>query len=164
MCIRDSSIPVDLIANSLGAIFKNKASLELKSAGHAKESFQGTFVLLAVSGLIVFTGLFLTVDTLIPWLWGDEWASASTLLKTLLILYFFKYSIGPLTYIAQLASNQKEMFLINILVAVSIPVSYTHLDVYKRQVVCRRLPSAYPIPICSAYLIHLHRTWPLQRP
>lgn len=114
------SIPVDLIANSLGAIFKNKASLELKSAGHAKESFQGTFVLLALSGLIVFTGLFLTADTLIPWLWGEEWSSAGALLKTLLILYFFKYSIGPLTYIAQLASKQKEMFLINILVAVSI--------------------------------------------
>lgn len=114
------SIPVDLIANSLGAIFKNKASQELKSSGDAKESFQGTFVLLVLSGLIVFTGLYFIVDILVPLLWGDEWAKASTIIKTLLILYFFKYSIGPLTYIAQLTSKQKEMFYINLMVAVSV--------------------------------------------
>lgn len=114
------SIPVDLIANSLGAIFKNNASQELKSTGNAKESFQGTFVWLALSGLIVFSGLYFTVDYLVPLLWGQEWAKAGSIMKTLLILYFFKYSIGPLTYIAQLASKQKEMFYINVLVAACI--------------------------------------------
>ncbi len=91
--------PVNLIANSVGNVFRKQATREYQKEGSFKKIFIFTFIrLFIICSLGLFLVLIFLDEDLIIILFGDEWAGMLDILFLVIIFYSFKFIISPLTY------------------------------------------------------------------
>ena len=91
--------PVNLIANSVGNVFRKRATREYQIEGNFKKIFIFTFFrLLGLCFIgLIFVLIFLD-ERLVEILFGNQWNGMLNILFLVIIFYSFKFVISPLTY------------------------------------------------------------------
>lgn len=91
--------PVNLIANSVGNVFRKRATIEYQKEGNFKNIFKFTFIRLFFLSLIGSTLAFLILSpSIIKFLFGEQWDGLLEVLLLVIIFYAFKFTVSPLTY------------------------------------------------------------------
>lgn len=121
---RTIGLPLQLVGNSLGEVFRQQSSSEWNTVGHCRQAFrQHAFVL---SVFYLPTVLLLLVGG--PWLFrllfGERWIVAGEMIRWLGIVFALKGSVGSLSYAMLLADRQRIVFLIHLLLLACAVASF----------------------------------------
>lgn len=113
--------PVTLFSASISYVFREKASSDYRNKGNCRAIFVKTFKSLSLISIIPFILLFIFAPILVPIIFGAEWEITGIYIRALTLMYFFKFTVSPLTYVIIIAEKQKwNLFLQTLLLVVSI--------------------------------------------
>ena len=90
-------IPSSFISNSIGQVFFQEATLEKIKTGYVKKTFNKTLKNLFVISCIIFFPLYLFIEDIFIFVFGENWTVAGKYAKILLPLFFIKFIVSPLT-------------------------------------------------------------------
>jgi O-antigen/teichoic acid export membrane protein len=108
-------LPVSIIGNSIGDVFKRKASELLRQGKSCRELFLKTAVTLFTIGFPVSLTLFFFAPTIFVFVLGDEWLQAGDIASFLALNFLFAFVVSPLSGLLYLEKNQKYDLAIQIL-------------------------------------------------
>ncbi|KKR05753.1 MAG: O-antigen translocase [candidate division WS6 bacterium GW2011_GWF2_39_15] len=118
--------PVTLFSTSLSHVFKEKASSDYRNKGNCEAIFVKTFKTLFMISIIPFLLVFIFSPFLVPIVFGSQWEMASPYIQALTLMFFFKFTVSPLSYVIIIAEKQKlnlvlqSLLLILIIISISI--------------------------------------------
>jgi O-antigen/teichoic acid export membrane protein len=110
--------PVTLFSTSVSQVFRERASRDYREKGNCKPIFVKTFKSLLLISVVPFLLIFISAPILVPFIFGSEWTEAGTYVRALTLMYFFKFSVSPLTYVIIIAEKQKINFLLQTLLLI----------------------------------------------
>jgi O-antigen/teichoic acid export membrane protein len=108
-------LPIGLISNSLGDVFKQRAASDYNEFGSCRPIFIKTFKALLISSIIPFAVLIIFGADIFAFAFGEKWRGAGEYSQILGILFFFKFTVSPLTYVFYVANKQKLDFYLHFL-------------------------------------------------
>jgi lipopolysaccharide exporter len=115
MSNRILGLPIGLISNSIGDVFKQRAASDYNEFGTCKPIFVKTFKALLLSSLLPFAVLIFFGADIFAFAFGEKWRGAGHYSQILGVMFFFKFIVSPLTYVFYIAQKQKEDFLLHLL-------------------------------------------------
>lgn len=98
--------PIWFVTSSVGDVFKQEASEQLRKKGNCKEIFEKTFKGLFLTGIIPFSLIFIFVPYIIPPLLGSEWGIVGNYIRILSVTYFARFMISPVAYVIYITDKQ----------------------------------------------------------
>jgi len=101
-------IPSSFISNSIGQVFFQEATLEKIKTGNTKKIFNKTLKNLFVISFIIFFPLYLFIEDIFIFVFGENWTVAGKYAKILLPLFFIKFIVSPLT-VMNIIFNKNEV-------------------------------------------------------
>ncbi len=110
--------PVTLFSTSVSHVFKERASSDYRNKGNCQPIFIKTFKSLFLISIIPFILLFIFAPTIVPIIFGAEWVEAGVYIRALTLMYFFKFTVSPLSYVIVIAERQKLNLLLQIILLV----------------------------------------------
>jgi len=114
------AMPVRFISSSVGEVFRQRAIDEYVQCGNCYKVFFQTFKGLLLLSVIPFAVLFLFAPDLFAFVFGEVWREAGVFTRIMTPMFFFKFTVSPLTYIYYINGKQKEDFIVHILMLVLI--------------------------------------------
>lgn len=99
--------PIWLITSSVGDVFKQEASERYRGKRDLYDIFLKTTKSLFILGLTAFVLIFLFVPYFIPFLLGPGWEQVGLFIRIFSIMYFFRFVVTPVSYIAYIVNKQK---------------------------------------------------------
>ena len=99
--------PLALFGNTIGQVFRQKASVQLKKNQECKKLYLYTFLILFLIGLLPFSIIFLYSEEIFIFVLGEEWKQAGFYAQLLTPMLFAQFCAGPLTSIFMLSGKQK---------------------------------------------------------
>ena len=99
-------VPITLISSSVLDVFKQRASDDYKKLGNAKQIYKKTFLALILMGCGPTIILFLIVEDVFAFVFGEEWRVAGTYANILLPALFFRFVANPLSFMFYVAEKQ----------------------------------------------------------
>lgn len=115
--------PSSIVTGAIGDVFRQNASKEFNSNGNAIRSFKLTSKLLF--GIMFLPSLLIFV--LGPWIFkvifGHSWDGAGRYSQIMMIMFFPKFIVSPLSYMYIIARKQKEDFYLHILILLTTCIS-----------------------------------------
>jgi len=115
--------PITLISASVLDVFKQKASDDYHNNGTAKPIFKKTFFSLAIIGSVPIILLYIFVEDIFIYIFGDQWLVAGQYLKILLPVLYFKFIVNPLSFMIYIAEKQKWNFFCMFFLFISVFMS-----------------------------------------
>jgi O-antigen/teichoic acid export membrane protein len=100
-------LPLTVVATSIGDVFRQRASEEMRITGQCKNLYLKTFLLLAGGAFIPFATLFLTAPLLFSWIFGDEWKVSGEFAKIITLVCYLQFITSPLSNLFFVAEKQK---------------------------------------------------------
>lgn len=94
---RALSMPASLIGSAVAQVLLQQASDEKKRAGDVLSIFLKTLAILICVSVPVFAILYLIVEPVFVFVFGQEWAIAGTFAKILIPLFAVQFVVSPLT-------------------------------------------------------------------
>jgi O-antigen/teichoic acid export membrane protein len=126
MSNRIFGLPIGLISNSIGDVFKQRAAKDYNELGSCRPIFIKTFKALLVSSIIPFAILIIFGADIFAVAFGEKWRGAGEYSQILGVMFFFRFTVSPLTYVFYVANMQKFDFYLHLLYIV---VGYVSLYV-----------------------------------
>jgi O-antigen/teichoic acid export membrane protein len=117
------AMPIRFISSSTGEVFKQRAIDEYAQNGNCSRIFLKTFKGLFLLSIVPFVLLFIFAPDIFAFVFGEVWREAGIFTRIMTPMFFFKFTVSPLTYIYYINSKQKEDFVLHILMLVLIVVS-----------------------------------------
>lgn len=111
---RVTYLPLGLIGNSIGEVYRQKANEHYLEYGNCKELFFKTFKTLFVIGLFPFLVLFFFSEYLFVLVFGPEWKIAGEISKYFSFLIFFQFISTPLSFTIFLNKSQKKEMILQL--------------------------------------------------
>tara|TARA_R110000822_G_scaffold307235_1_gene434128 strand:- start:10691 stop:11986 length:1296 start_codon:yes stop_codon:yes gene_type:complete len=103
--------PISLLGRSVLDVFKQRASEDYAKLGNCKEIFVKTTKTLVVLSIVPTLLLFLLSPLVFEFIFGEEWYMAGEFAQIFSILFFFKFTASPLSYMFNIAEKQHyDMF------------------------------------------------------
>lgn len=115
--------PVTLLSSSVSYVFKEEASRDYRNTGNCRPIFIKTFKTLFLISIIPFVLLFFLSPKLIPIIFGQEWQVAGVFTQALVIMYFLKFTVSPLSFVIIIAEKQKLNLFLQILLLLLVVVA-----------------------------------------
>ncbi len=115
MSNRILGLPIGLISNSIGDVFKQRAASDFNEFGSCRPIFIKTFKALLASSILPFAILIIYGADIFALAFGEKWRGAGEYSQILGIMFFFRFTVSPLTYVFYIANKQKLDFLIHLL-------------------------------------------------
>lgn len=112
--VRILGLPSSLISISVGEIFRQRASEDYHKYGSCRPLFLKVFKSLTLSAIIPFSVLIIFGPDLFSFFFGEKWRGSGEIVSMIGILYFFKFAISPLSYIAYIAHKQWAGLLMDV--------------------------------------------------
>lgn len=104
--MRTLGAPISLMGTAILDVFKRRASESWRTAGHAREIYDNTFVILT-AGSAAATLLFLVYgEALFAWAFGETWREAGRIVVWMLPLFSLRFIASPLSYMFYIAQKQ----------------------------------------------------------
>lgn len=124
------NMPTLLISQSIGEIYKKKASEEFHKTGNCEKSFITFLKMLFFLSIVPFIILFLFSPQLFAFIFGQNWKQAGVFSRIMTLMFFLRFIISPLTFVSFLRDKLKIHFLFTALLLVSTVIVCTIL-IYK---------------------------------
>ena len=91
--------PVNLIANSVGNVFRKGATIEYNDRGDFRSIFIFSFCRLFLIAMIGTISALLVIDeNIVDLIFGEQWIGVTDILSMIIVFYAFKFVVSPLTY------------------------------------------------------------------
>lgn len=148
---RVMAVPMSLIANALGDVFRQEASQAYNQQGQCKAIYQKTFKRLLLISILPFSTFFIVAPGLFSWVFGEQWRIAGEYAQILTPMAFLQFITSPLSAMFMIAEKQKldlvwQIFLFFLVVASFILGSF-YPD-------ARDTLKFFSIAYCTAYVIN----------
>jgi O-antigen/teichoic acid export membrane protein len=101
------ALPISLIGNAIGEVYRQKASEDYALYGNCESLFLQTLKKLAIMGIIPFAVLFFGGEYLFRLAFGTEWVEAGRIAKYLSFMIFFQLISTPLAFTISFNRSQK---------------------------------------------------------
>ncbi len=132
LVFRVTYLPLGLVGNSIGEVYRQKANEHYLEFGNCKELFFKTFKTLFVIGLVPFLVLFFFSEYLFVLIFGPEWRIAGEIAKYFSFLIFFQFTSTPLSFTIFLNKSQKQEMILQLLRTIftilSVVIGYYQKD------------------------------------
>ncbi len=115
LVFRVTYMPLGLIGNSIGEVYRQKANEHYQEFGNCKDLFFKTFKTLALLGIAPFLVLFFFGEYLFVLVFGPEWKVAGEIAKYFSFLVFFQFISTPLSFTIFLNKSQKKEMILQLL-------------------------------------------------
>jgi len=117
-------LPINYISGSISEVYKQKASEAFRNNPSAlRPLFLKTFGYLFIFSIIPFLIIALLSPSLFAFFFGENWRQAGVFTQCLVLMYFFKFVISPLTFNFYLVGKQKLDFILHILIIIVTSLS-----------------------------------------
>lgn len=123
LVFRVTYLPLGLVGNSIGDVYRQKAYEHYLEFGNCKELFFKTFKTLFLLGLMPLVVLLFMGEFLFMFVFGSEWETAGTISRYFSFLIFFQFISTPLAYTVFLNKSHKFDFVLQFLRALFTIVS-----------------------------------------
>jgi len=117
------AIPISFFSSSVGEVFKQHAIDEYTKNGACSEIFIKTFKGLFLFSIFPFIILFIFASDIFAFVFGEVWREAGVFTRIMTPMFFFRFTVSPLTYIYYINERQIEDFILHILMLVLIVCS-----------------------------------------
>jgi O-antigen/teichoic acid export membrane protein len=131
------ALPINYISTSVSEVYKQKASEAFRNNPSAlKPLFIKTIGYLFFMSLIPFLIIAIFSPTLFAFFFGENWRQAGVFSQCLVLMYFFKFVVSPLTFNFYLGGKQKLDFILHLLIilftALGLVIGFSlfHSDFY----------------------------------
>jgi len=126
-------VPSSLIGSSIGQVFFQQATKERQESGYAIKTFISTVIRLLIIAIPLYSMLFLIVENLFLFVFGEKWQIAGEYAKTLVPLFFIRFISSPVSVINTVFEKQLYgLYISLILLTTSLIVIffsfYYHID------------------------------------
>jgi O-antigen/teichoic acid export membrane protein len=119
------SMPLVLLSQSIGGVFRQRASSQYNSRGDCRDVFSKTFKGLVLLSLVPFPLLFVAAPWLFCVVFGDQWRMAGEYARLLVPLFLVRFVSSPLTYVFYLREKQHyDLLGVTALLAASLSSMY----------------------------------------
>lgn len=158
MSNRILGLPITFISGAFGEVFKQKASEDYSKFGNCSKIFVETYKALNLILVLPFFILILFGPQIFSFVLGKKWEGAGEISQIMAVLFFFRFTISPLTYVYYIANKQKEDFYLHLLFLIVSSLAFyfgfksTH-SIYKSILIYSILNSA----IYVTYLIRSYK-------
>jgi len=98
--------PVSLISTSVFDVFNERASSDYRKDGNCRDIYIKTFKGLFLLSIIPFMIFFFTAPKLFSIIFGKNWIVAGEYAQILSLMFFFRFTCSPLTYVLYIAQKQ----------------------------------------------------------
>ena len=154
-------MPITLISTSIGQIFYQKASNDYIQKGNCEELYIKTFKFLFLLSVIPFSILIIFGPGIFGLFFGKEWREAGVYSQIMGLMFFFKFTVSPLSYMYYIANRQKEDLIIHIYLILSTAFCfYIGHILFHNVLVMLRL---FTLNFSTVYLFYLFRTYRLSK-
>jgi len=109
------SLPTLLIGNSIGQVFLEESSREMKDTKSSIKSFVFTFKKLCTISIPFFICMYFAVEEVFIFVFGKEWELAGVYAKILVPLFFIRFISASLSVILVVYEKQKLELSLNII-------------------------------------------------
>ena len=123
-------IPSSLIGSSIGQVFFQEATQEKLYSGSSINTFKSTLKKLVIISVALFGILYITVEDLFAFIFGEEWKMAGIYAKILMPFFMIQFIVSPLAKINQIYMKNKNvmywqlgLFIIYILIIYIVKLS-----------------------------------------
>ena len=118
------NIPLSFLASAISDVFKEQASKDYKSLGHAREIYKSTFIKLFILSIFPSLILYFYAVDIFVFVFGEEWRTAGKYASILTPMLFIKFISSPLSFMLYIGEKQKLNFYSQLLFLVSIVASF----------------------------------------
>lgn len=108
-------LPIGFISSAFGEVFRQKAAQDYNEQGNCISVFIKTFKILSLFSIVPFTILILFGPEIFAFILGEKWREAGVYAQIMGIMFFFRFTVSPLTYLYIIANKQKENFYLHFL-------------------------------------------------
>lgn len=117
-------MPVGFLAGSVSEVFRQRASEDYKNTESCEKIFLKTLKTLSLISIVPFTIIFLFGPQIFSFAFGKQWIEAGNFAQIMSILFFFKFTISPLTYVFFISQKQKVSFILQVIRLVGLLLSF----------------------------------------
>lgn len=149
--------PIGLISSSVGEVFRQKAAEEVRLYGNCFNIFKKAFLGLAISSVGIFSVLIAFGPWIFSVLFGEKWTEAGVYAQIMGVMFMFKLTVSPLSYLFYLFEKNLEALITHIYMIVS-----TFLVMYVAYVVggdAKSMLWAFSINYTTIYIYYLIRSY-----
>lgn len=107
-------LPSSLIGTSIGRVFIHEASKEKQNTGKAIQTFKSTMKKLILIGLPIFAFLFMIVEDLFAFVFGEPWRIAGEYAQIVVPFFFVQFIISSISSTETIMEKQNLDLLFNI--------------------------------------------------
>jgi O-antigen/teichoic acid export membrane protein len=132
MSNRILGLPIGLISNSIGDVFKQRAASDYNELGSCRPIFIKTFKALLVSSIIPFAILIIFGSDIFAFAFGEKWRGAGEYSQILGVMFFFRFTVSPLTFVFYVANRQKlDLYLHLLFIIVGFLSLYLGIKIFE---------------------------------
>jgi len=117
--------PIWLVTTSVGDVFKQEVSEQLRKRGNCFEVFIKTARTLFLLGFIPFLLLFIVAPYLFPIILGANWEPVGYYVRIFSLMYFAKFVVNPVSQIVYILDKQNYGVLFQSLKIISIIIAFS---------------------------------------
>ena len=150
-------MPQLVVSSAIVEVFKQRASEDFRMKGNCRAVFIKTFKSLLLISILPFLALIFLSPFLFSFIFGPEWREAGVFAQYLSVLFLFRFSISPLTYVYYIAGKQREDFFLHLLFLFITTASFflgNYLFKDKRLLIL-----CYSVSYSLVYIIYLIRSY-----
>ncbi len=126
-------LPISLIAQAIGDVFKQKASEDFKKVKNAKRIYISTFKKLFILALIPSLILYFFSVKIFTFVFGSDWVMTGEFVKMMIPMFFLKFIASPLSFMLYIGEKQHinlySQFLFLFATVISFLIGETPYDV-----------------------------------
>lgn len=108
-------MPVQLVAASVGEVYRQRASQDYNEKGNCLDIYKKTFKTLSLLSIVPFLILAFFGGDLFAFVFGEKWQLAGEYCSLLAVMYFFRFVANPLSYTYFIAKKTREDFWFHII-------------------------------------------------
>jgi len=146
-------IPSSLIGSSIGQVFFQEAMKEKHTIGTSLKVFKTTLKKLLIISIPFFVIMFIFVEDIFAFIFGEEWRMAGIYTKSLVPFFMIQFIVSPLTAINQIyLKNKNVMFWQGGLLIIYLIILYISKQIHAEFIDVLKYFSIY---LSLYYLFHL---------
>ena len=111
-------LPTSLIGTSIGRVFIHEANKEKQNTGKAIQTFKSTMKKLILIGLPIFVLLFIIVEDLFAFVFGEPWRIAGEYAQIVIPFFFVQFLVSSISSIDTIMEKQNFDLLFNITILI----------------------------------------------
>ena len=125
MALKVVAIPIGLIGSSILQVFKQSASLELRTVGNCRNAYSHTFRNLAVLSIIPLVLVLFFGDFIFKTIFDAEYMESARIAKLLLPCIILGFVVSPLSYTLLITHNQYRNLLWQVVLLIFIVIVFS---------------------------------------